>query len=56
MIYTNGDKFWYLNGKHYSEIVFNVEIAKCKQQQSTTYNGKVVKIDGKEYILTEVKG
>ena len=55
--YASGDKYWYLNGTLYSEAEFSTEIAKRKQQQvsTTSCNGKIVKIDGKEYILTEVK-
>ena len=54
--YVNGSKYWYLNGKEYSEADFNAEIAKRKQQQAPSCNGKIVKIDGKEYILTEMVG
>ena len=53
--YANGNKYWFLNGKAYYEADFNVEIARRKQSQAPSCNGKIVKIDGKEYVLTEVK-
>ena len=41
---ANGDKFWYLNGKHLTEQEFN-DRGKCN---------KVVTIDGVDYELKEV--
>jgi hypothetical protein len=52
--WANGDKAWYLNGKHYSEAGFNAELAKRKQPQLPSCEGKVVEIEGKKYRLTEV--
>jgi hypothetical protein len=52
---ANGTKAWYLNGSHYSEAEFNAEMAKRKQPQPASCDGKVVEIEGKKYRLTEVK-
>jgi hypothetical protein len=52
--YADGTKEWYLNSKHYSEAEFNAEMAKRKQPQPLSCEGKVVEIEGKKYRLTEV--
>ena len=48
--YSNGSKFWFLNGIEYSEQEFNE-----KMNPTPTCNGKVVTIDGKKYKLTEIQ-
>ena len=39
--YANGEKYWYLNDKQYSEADFNAEIARRKQPQAPSCNGKI---------------
>ena len=51
MEYAEGEKWWYLNGKHYTESEHKAEMAK----RNNTCDGKIVTIEGKEYKLTEVK-
>jgi hypothetical protein len=41
---SNGDKFWYLDNKEYTESEFLKLTKSC--------NGKIVEIDGKKYKLT----
>ena len=50
---ANGDKRWYLNGKHYSEADFKLAVAKLNKP-SDPCNGKEVSIDGKMYKLTAI--
>jgi|TARA_R110000824_G_scaffold314114_1_gene500973 hypothetical protein len=44
--YADGDKAWWLNGKYMTE--------EQHRQQTQICSGKVVEIDGKKYVLTEV--
>jgi hypothetical protein len=52
--WASGTKYWYLNGENYSEADFKTELAKRKQPQPLSCEGKVVEIEGKKYRLTEV--
>jgi len=45
-IYSNGDKRWYLHDEHLTEEEFN--------SRNASYEGKIVKIEGKTYKLTLV--
>ena len=45
--YSNGEKYWYVEGKEYSENDFNNLFSKAKP-----CSGKVVVIDGIEYTLS----
>ena len=44
--YTNGDKYWFINGKLLTETEFNQRTESC--------NNKIVEIDGKKYKLTQI--
>lgn len=46
---ANGYKRWYLNGRQITEEEFN------QRMNKSSYEGKEVEIDGKKYILTEVR-
>jgi hypothetical protein len=47
--YANGTKYWYLNGTKYTEAEYNKKIAENK----SSYEGKIVEIEGKKYKLIE---
>ena len=49
--HANGDKLWFLEGKEYTEEEYN----KAMNKEKCSVAGKIVEIDGKKYILQEVK-
>ena len=49
--YSNGDKEWWLNDGELTEEEFNERM----NPKTSSCNGKMVTIDGKQYKLTEVK-
>jgi hypothetical protein len=68
--YTNGTKKWFLNGIHHREDGPAIERAdghkewwlngkslteEQHRQQTQSCTGKVVEIDGKKYVLTEIE-
>ena len=67
--YADGEKYWYLNGKRHREDGPAIEFIdgykewflngmhlteEQHRQQTQSCTGKVVEIDGKNYVLTEV--
>ena len=49
---SDGDKEWWLNGKKLTEKEFNTRM---KPKNTSSCNGNMVTIDGKQYKLTEVE-
>ena len=45
--YANGTRYWFIEGKEYTEQEFN------KKMNKTSCGGKIVEIDGKKYKLVE---
>ena len=53
IVYSNGPKDWYVDGKQYSENDFNNLLEKIKLSTKVKpCSGKVVIVDGIEYTLS----
>lgn len=50
IVYSSGTESWYIEGKLYSEEEFNKKI----REMNSSYEGKIVEVDGKKYKLTKV--